>query len=310
VPRYLVTGGAGFIGSHLVDRLIEDGHEVRVLDDLSTGHRANLHRAAKLEIGSVTNAALVRRLMRGCQGCYHLAAISSVAASIEDWLGTHRVNLGGSVSLFDAAARESRESGAAVPVVYASSAAIYGDNQAERIEESAPAAPLTGYGADKLGTEQQARIGGQVHGLPSFGLRLFNIYGPRQDPASPYSGVISIFADRARRGAAITIFGDGGQTRDFVYVADAVEAFTRAMARAEAASPIVNIATGRQIRIDALAGLVCELAGRPVRIGHAQARPGDIRRSCGAPDAAHGKLGWQARWSLSDGLRAVVENPA
>ena len=199
--RFLVTGGCGFIGSHLVDALLAQGDKVRVLDDLSTGRLANLAHGADLVRGSVTDAALVRRACEGVDGVFHLAAIASVTRCTEDWIGAHAVNLSGTVTVLDAARR-----GGQLPVVYASSAAVYGDTVADRLSERTPPAPKSAYGADKLGSELHAGVAQASFGVPTLGLRLFNVYGPRQDGSSPYSGAISAFCERLGRGASITIW--------------------------------------------------------------------------------------------------------
>lgn len=200
---YLVTGGCGFIGSHLVDALLGGGHEVRVVDDLSTGKRENLPDGVELFLGDVADGALMRRAMMDVDGCFHLAAVASVQRGNEDWLGTHRVNLTGAVTVFDLA-RNCRPSGP-VPVVYASSAAVYGDNPALPLAEDAATRPLSAYGADKLGCELHARVAWLVHRVPNVGFRFFNVYGPRQDPKSPYSGVIAIFAGKVAARQQITV---------------------------------------------------------------------------------------------------------
>ena len=225
MARFLVTGGAGFIGSHLVHALLDDGHAVRVLDDLSNGHRKNLPQHVELTEADVTDPAAVESALDGVDGCFHLAAIASVARSHREWLRTHQVNLTGTINVFDQArpSRLRRE----VPVVYASTAAIYGNCGSFPVDEESPAAPLSAYGADKHACELHARVAGAIHGVPTVGLRFFNLYGPRQDPLSPYSGVISIFADRLRRGEPVEIFGDGEQARDFTYISDAVGALRR-----------------------------------------------------------------------------------
>src|SRR6201996_6028020 len=226
MSTYLVTGGAGFIGSHLCDALAGRGDTVRVLDDLSTGHRRNVPPGAHLIVGDVADPAAVDQAMEGVDGCFHLAAIASVEKGVTDWLGTHRANITGTITVFDAIRRQ----GSRIPVVYASSAAVYGDATDGPIAETAPCRPLSAYGADKYGFELHARVPSHVHGIPTVGLRFFNVYGPRQDPKSPYSGVISIFCERIAGGLPIAIYGDGQQTRDFVYVADVVRALLAAMA--------------------------------------------------------------------------------
>ena len=305
MPTYLVTGGAGFIGSHLVDALLGAGYRVRVLDDLSTGKRANLAPGIDLHVGDVGDTATVREAMAGADGCFHLAAIASVARCNEDWCGTHRVNLGGTVAVLDAA-RAAR-----TPVVYASSAAVYGALDGTATEAS-PTLPLSAYGADKLGSEQHARAGFTVHGVPSVGLRFFNVYGPRQDPASPYSGVISLFAGAlaARRG--LVLHGDGEQTRDFIYVGDIVAMLVRAMAVAgqEPGALVLNACTGQSTSVATLARTLGELMQTRPALTHGPARPGDVRTSRGDPALAAQVLCLRARTELRTGLEATLQHVA
>lgn len=304
MSRFLVTGGAGFIGSHLTDALLAQGHVVRVLDDLSTGKAENLDPRAELITGDVAEAAVTRAVMEDCAAVFHLAAIASVQRGNEDWLGCHRVNLGGTIAVLDAA----RHHGG-LPVVYASSAAVLGDLGNEVATEASPCRPRTAYGADKLGSEQHAAVGALVHGVPSVGLRFFNVYGPRQDPASPYSGVISIFASRIAAGSGVTLHGDGGQTRDFVYVADVVSHLLAALRYAEAhrEAAVFNVCTGNETSIVALAERIAALSGAAPEIGFGPARAGDIRRSVGNPERAVAGLGVRAVTSLTDGLGALLE---
>ncbi len=308
MATFLVTGGCGFIGSHLVDLLVRQGHRVRVLDDLSSGRTHNLAPEAELMIGDVTDAALVALAMKGVTGCFHLAANASVQASSDDWLGSHRTNLTGTIAILDAAR------GRSVPVVYASSAAVYGDGGDQRLSEMAPTRPLSAYGADKLGCELHARIAASLHGVPNAGLRFFNVYGPRQDPASSYAGVISIFATRALDGQPMPVHGDGEQIRDFVFVADVAAHLTAAMDRLlerqrdgkPSASAVFNVCTGQATRIRELAALIARLGGQPLRLQTAPARIGDIRRSLGDPSAAIRHLRVAATTSLEDGLRLTL----
>ncbi len=304
MPLFLVTGGCGFIGSHLADSLAAYGHGVRILDDLSTGRRENAPEAAEIIVGDVADGATVAAAASGVDGIFHLAAIASVQRSIEDWAGTHRVNLTGAINVFDAARTAS--GGKPVPVVYVSSAAVYGDNPAVPLSEDAETLPLTAYGADKLGCELHARVAHQVHQVPVAGFRFFNIYGPRQDPASPYSGVISIFADRIGARQGITIFGDGEQTRDFVYVGDAVRFLRAAMEDPKTEPEVYNVCTGDQITVNRLAALIGEIAGCPPLIAYEPARAGDIRYSAGDPAKAWNRLGIKAETSIEDGLRKTV----
>lgn len=303
MAHYLVTGGCGFIGSNLCDELLAQGHKVRVLDDLSSGHRENLDSAAELIVGDVRDAALVRDMMIGIDGCFHLAAIASVERSVQDWLGCSAVNLAGTIAVFDAA---HKVAAVPIPVVYASSAAIYGDNASMPLTERELPRPLTPYGADKLSCELHARVGALVHGVRSTGFRFFNVYGPRQDPASPYSGVISIFIDRILKGDAITIFGDGGQCRDFVYVADVVAGLIAGMREASLQHEVFNICTGRMVSVNQLAQTVGSVSGHPVKIEKAAPRSGDIRISLGDPAKLLRCLGVKAEVELGDGLKATI----
>jgi len=305
VTEYLVTGGCGFIGSHLCEALLAQGDKVRILDDLSTGKLANKPRGAVLFRGDVADAALVREALSGVDGCFHLAAVASVERGNEDWLGTHRTNLTGAITVFEAA-RRARSDGRAVPVVYASSAAVYGDNPAVPLAETAATRPLSAYGADKLGCELHARVAAHVHGVPTVGLRFFNVFGPRQDPKSPYSGVISIFCDRLSAGQGIRIFGDGRQTRDFVYVADVVAALLAAMRRLPPESPVFNVCTGRSTSILDLAATIGALCGRAPQIDFAPPRAGEIRASLGDPARLAAALGVTAATSLRDGLAKTL----
>ncbi len=296
MSRYLVTGGAGFIGSHLVDALLAAGHGVDVLDDLSTGRMENLPPQAKLIHGSVIDAALVWSAMAECDGCFHLAAVSSVELCNTDWIGTHEINMTGAITVLDAArARKT-------PVVYASSAAVFGNNQDLPLTESSHTQPLSAYGADKLGVELHAYAAWSVHGVPTTGFRFFNIYGPRQNPKSSYSGVISIFADRLAAGQGIKVFGDGRQTRDFVFVGDAVEAMVRAMRSPPSGATVLNVCTGRETSLLELAATLGRTLAIEPAIAFQAARPGDIARSVGDPGRLESQLGFRPAVSLEQGL--------
>jgi UDP-glucose 4-epimerase len=311
---YLVTGGAGFIGSHLVDALLARGDRVRVLDDLSTGKRENLDPAAELIVGDVADAPYGAGAMQGVDGCFHLAAVASVELGNRDWLGTHRTNLTGAITVFDAARRARPDR--TVPVVYASSAAVYGDTPDLPLAETAATRPLSAYGADKLGCELHARVATLVHGVRTAGCRFFNVYGPRQDPGSPYSGVISIFFNRISQGQSITVFGDGGQTRDFVYVADVVQALLKAMDQEsggqypggqESAAPrVFNVCTGKTTSLLELAAAIGLVFGKTPAITFGPARAGDIRESLGNPGMTRDLLGFSANLSIEEGLRLMA----
>ena len=303
MTTWLVTGGAGFIGSHLCDALIAAGDQVRVLDDLSTGSRANLPADVALWEGDVADPLLLDAALDGVAGCFHLAAIASVERGRLDWAETHRVNQTATVALFDAIRRQ----GTRIPVVYASSAAVYGDCPIVPIREDVPCRPLSAYGADKYGCELHANVASHVHGIPTVGLRFFNVYGPRQDPASPYSGVISIFCERIRAGHPITIYGDGGQTRDFVFVADVVAALMAAMHTRRVASQVFNICTGIPTSVLDLAKLVAALSKTALEPRFAEPRTGEIRDSLGEPSRARSVLGLGEPTPLRDGLTQVLD---
>lgn len=302
--KYLVTGGCGFIGSHLCDALIERGHQVRVLDDLSTGVVDYLHESVELVLGDVSDAGLVKAAMRDVDGCFHLAAVASVERSNTDWSGTHKVNQQGSVNVFDAAKDCNKNR---VPVVYASSAAVYGDNATVPLDESATPRPISAYGADKLGSELHARVAWLTHRVPNVGLRFFNVYGPRQSPGSPYSGVISIFAGRISKGLPLKIFGDGSQTRDFIYVRDVVNYLLAAMFSLNEGAYIYNVCTGQGTSIKQLAKTFTMVAGQETDIRYEPARPGDIVTSLGNPQHTDANLSIKDKVSLASGLQLTYE---
>lgn len=314
--RVLVTGGAGFIGSHLVERLLDDQHQVVVLDDLSTGKRANLplgHSALDLLVGDIADEGAVHDAMSGCDAVVHLAAVASVEASVRDPVGTHRSNLLGSIRVFLEAAQ--------VPgrrVLYASSASVYGDARHLPIDEDAATRPLSPYAIDKLAGEHYLAHFHRSGRVVGTAFRFFNVYGPRQDPSSPYSGVISVFLDRARRFAPATLYGDGSQTRDFVFVCDVVDALMAALARGtgdEAAPPefvhelpVFNVARGQAVSLLELLDAIANLEGIPgiARVEHAAARQGDIQHSLADVGRLQAAYGWRARTQLVDGLAETI----
>ncbi|MAR57348.1 MAG: epimerase [Rickettsiales bacterium] len=306
--QYLVTGGAGFIGSHLTQALSEHGHSVTVIDDLSTGHRDNVPEGVTFIEGDCGDAALIPPLLAKADGVFHLAAIASVQRSREDWAETSRVNQFATIKLLDAI----KHSGRKTPFVYASSAAVYGDPDASQypLTEATPTAPLTPYGVDKLGSEWHADVARTLFGIPTLGLRFFNVFGPRQDPSSPYSGVISIFVNRIARGEAVTIFGDGQQTRDFIYVGDVVKALAAAMQQLEAGNQpphrALNICTGVHTSVQQLAEQVATICQTTPQITNAAAREGDIRTSVGNPTAMQQYLGVTGTTAFRDGLQQTI----
>lgn len=299
----LVTGGLGFIGSHLVDRLLRAGHSLRVLDNLSTGKRENLAPHSQLEVivGDIRDEATVRSAVHGVSAIYHLAAVASVQASIDDPVGTHGANLVGTLNLLEAG----RQAGA-TRFIYASSAAIYGDTTTLPITEATTPRPLSPYAADKLAGEHYLQFYAAKHGMRTTAFRFFNIYGPRQDPSSPYSGVISIFVNRALAGLPVTVFGDGRQTRDFVYVGDLVEILFAALSNEKLAGQTMNVGRGVECTLlELLAGLEAAV-GKPIQCQHAPARIGDIAKSCADVTKLKTLLGWSPSTELAIGLSRLV----
>jgi UDP-glucose 4-epimerase len=299
----LVTGGAGFIGSHLVDALVARGDRVRVLDDLSSGHEENLAAVrSKVDFvrGSVVDPATVARALAGVSKVFHLAACPSVPKSYAEPEFCHAVNATGTLQVVVAAARAK-----CARLVFASSCSVYGDAGDTPANEDRPLAPKSPYAAQKLLGEHYLAHYGEAQRLATTSLRFFNVYGPRQDPSSPYSGVISIFCERLLRGAAPTLFGDGRQTRDFVFVGDVVDALLRASDSDAAAGAVVNVATGTsRTLLDLYRGLAKEL-GVTAPPRHGPARVGDIRHSAADVTRMRALLG-APRVEFADGLARTL----
>lgn len=303
MKRILVTGGAGFIGGHLVRRLIERGYAVYVLDNLSSGRADNLPDGVKLIEADVLDAETVRSAIAETDGCAHLAAIASVAACNERLTASHAVNITGFLTVLEAINRAGRSD---YPLVYASSAAVYGASQALPLSETSKVAPLSPYGADKYGCELHAAAALAVHGQPSVGLRFFNVYGPGQAPSSPYSGVISLFAARLESGEGVSVYGDGLQTRDFIYVGDVVRALVAALEGPMKGARVFNVCTGIETTIVDLASIMSRLMQTDLAIEHFNPRPGEARFSRGDPSWLRDGLGISALTPLEDGLRQLV----
>ena len=307
----LVTGGAGFIGSHVVDHLVANGFRVLVIDDFSAGKRENLARwlnDPRVEIiqASVANGifaclAEVTRRTGPVDRIIHLAALVSVVYSIENPLDDVRVNYSGTVHVMEYARRKQVKK-----VVFASSSAVYGNEAELPVRESSECLPLSPYGIDKLASEKLLNCYAQVHGLDCISLRFFNVYGPRQDPSSPYSGVISIFADRAGKAEPLTIYGDGDQTRDFVYVGDVVRALVSACLSETRGHAVANIGTGNATTINQLARKIIDLSGSTSSIQHRDPRGGEIRHSTAATEWAERLLEFRAKTCLSEGLQQTL----
>ena len=295
----LVTGGAGFIGSHIVDRLLVDGYRVRVLDNFSTGKRENLPESGDLEIitGDVGSFDDVHKAMKDVELVFHEAAIASVPKTIQDPIGSQRTNYLGTLNVLEAA----RQQGAR-RVVFASSAAVYGDLPELPKREDMPLKPLSPYAVDKLASEYACQMYTHLHGLETVCLRYFNVYGPRQDPGSPYSGVISIFAERLKKGERPVIYGDGEQTRDFVFVSDVVEANIKAATAEKAAGRVINIATGRVVTLNELLKSMCRILNRKFDPDYEKVRTGDIRHSSAQTELCRDVLGLVFQVGMDEGL--------
>jgi UDP-glucose 4-epimerase len=308
----LVTGGAGFIGSHTVDRLVTQGCRVVVLDDLSSGRRENLAQWAddprvELVVANVSDGlfaplAEVTRRRGPIARIIHLAAQVAVMYSIENPIEDVRVNCVGTVQVLEYA----RCSGVR-KVVFASSSAVYGDDVEQPVRETAPQSPVSPYGINKLASELFLRYYSAIHEVPTTALRFFNVYGPRQDPSSPYSGVISIFTDRASAGRTLTIFGDGQQTRDFIYVGDVSRAVVGTCLSDAGDGAVINIGTGRETTVKELARVIIDLCGSSSGIEYQPARPGDILRSVAATEQAEQLLGFRATVALREGLAETLD---
>ena len=274
---FLVTGGAGFIGSHLVTRLIGEGHDVRVFDNFSTGSAENLKpvrdRIALIE-GDLRHKDAIRRAVDGVTVVFHQGALSSVQGSIADPHTTLEVNVTGTLNVLEAA----RDAGCQ-RVVFASSASVYGDAPGLPKVETMVPRPLSPYAVSKLAGEHLCSVFTRVHGLETVALRYFNVFGPGQDAASPYSGVISRFLLALREGSPPTIYGDGEQTRDFVFVDNVVDANLKAAFTADAAGRVFNIASGHAVTLNRLLATMAALTGGDARAQYEPERPGDIRHS-------------------------------
>ena len=302
---YLVTGGAGFIGSHICDRLLAEGHQVRILDNFSTGKRENIPASDDVEVieGDVGDYDTVKSAMQDINMVFHEAAIASVPETVGNPLASERVNYRGTLNILEAA----RHAGVQ-RVMFACSAAVYGDLPELPKQEGMPVRPLSPYAVDKLASEQACQMYTYLYGLETVSLRYFNVFGPRQDPSSPYSGVISIFTDYINQGKQPTIYGDGEQTRDFVYVSDVVEANILASTSATAAGKAFNVATNGTLSVNDLLKTICNIKGALFEPEYKPGREGDIRHSRADISAAQEQLGWQPVVGFEDGLRRLFES--
>ena len=304
MTKALVTGGAGFIGSNLVRALVERGDDVRVLDNFSTGNRANL---AGVDVdvveGELRSYERVHNAVRGIEVVYHLGALGSVPRSVQDPLTSNAVNVEGTLNVLLAA----RDSGVR-RVVFASSSSVYGGRAALPVTEETPPDPISPYGVAKLAAERYCIAFSRVYdGLETVVLRYFNVFGPRQSPYSEYAAMVPRFLIAVMRGEAITIDGDGEQSRGFTYVANAVDATLRAADVAEANGRVFNISAGTPATVNEVADAIGRILGKPVDRRHGPARVGDIRASWANVAAARETLGWEPTIGLEDGLRLTAE---
>lgn len=305
MSKVLVTGGAGFVGSHLVDKLIQEGFDIVVLDNLSTGVLDNIRahvgkRNFQFVRGDVGVRYVVRRALRDVECVFHLAAIASVNFSMRRPDLVDRVNVSGTINLLEESRRADVKK-----FLFTSSCAVYGEPVKIPVNEEHPTRPLSPYGASKLAAEHYCMTYHRVYGLETVALRLFNVYGPRQE-RSPYGGVIGRFIDRLKRGLPPIIFGDGRQTRDFVHVKDVAEALMLAMKAKGCAGMIFNIGSGTEASIREIAERLIRIFGLEVRPIFTRHRAGDIRRMCADIKRAKELLGFEAKTSLDKGLKACV----
>ncbi|MCJ0765432.1 NAD-dependent epimerase/dehydratase family protein [Variovorax terrae] len=305
MQRVLITGGAGFIGSHSAEALLAQGVQVRVLDNLSSGRRDRLPadaladgRLTLLE-GDVRDARAVDAAVQGCDAVLHLAAQVSVQSSVAEPVASSSHNVTGFLNVIDAVRRLQ------VPrLVYASSAAVYGAPASLPLDEASVPLPLSPYGLEKFINDQYAALYRTLYGVSAIGMRYFNVYGPRQDPRSSYAGVISKFADGLESGAVLRVFGDGSQTRDFVYVGDVAEANRRALA--SGVQGVLNVGTGRSVSLLELIEAMTEAFGRPAQVRHEAPAAGDVLHSATTPARLQQALDYRPGTSLVQGLRALA----
>ena len=303
--RYLVTGGAGFIGSNTVDELLRRGHSVAVLDDLSTGQERNLAPSPEqidFFHGSINDPEIVQRACRGADYVLHLAARTSVPRSVKDPAETNRINVDGTLLLLLAA----RDAGVR-RVVFSGSSSVYGETPTLPKREDMPPAPISPYGVSKLIGELYGQVFHRVYGLEFVTLRYFNVFGPRQDPGSPYSGVLSLFITAMQKGVPPTVYGDGEQSRDFTFVENVVQANLRACEVPGIAGMVFNAGTGRRYTLNQTLALLEKFAGRPARAKYIEPRQGDIHDSQADISLARQKLGYDPRVGFEEGLRRTWE---
>ncbi|MFI4962257.1 MAG: NAD-dependent epimerase/dehydratase family protein [Legionellales bacterium] len=303
MKKALVTGGMGFIGGHLVDKLVTMGVEVLVMDK-------SIYKPTPFSKSSVTvveadlmSAEILKDCLHQVDTCFHLAAISSLAVCNKDWIFSHQNN----VLTFNILLDILRNTKHRVKLVYASSAAVYGNSSLLPLKEDAPIIPASAYGGDKLSNELYAQILASCYGIPSIGLRLFNVYGSGQQESNPYSGVITLFKKVLTEKKPVTIYGSGDQTRDFIYVADVVEGFIKAATTEASLTGVFNICTGQTISIKELALIMMDLLDSKEPIHYASPRIGDLIHSQGCTKQAQSALGFKAKTPIYQGIEAMLK---
>jgi nucleoside-diphosphate-sugar epimerase len=303
MASYLVTGGAGFIGSHLTEELVRRGHTVRVADSLITGKRRNLDHIPDVDFveGDLADLAVAQRAVDGVEYVLHQAAIPSVPRSVKDPITSNRANIDASINVLVAA----RDAGVK-RLVYAGSSSAYGNTPTLPKQEDMPTNPLSPYALQKLVAEQYAQMFTRLYGFETVTTRYFNVFGPRQDPGSPYSGVISLFATALLEGRQPIIYGDGEQTRDFTYVANVVDGVLRACEAPDAAGQVINVATGGRISLNELLRVMNRIVGTQIEPIYKEERTGDVRDSQADVTKAKRLLGYTPIVSLEEGLRQTL----
>ena len=302
MANYLVTGGAGFIGSHISEELIRRGHRVRVVDSLVTGYQRNLRDGVEFVHGDLADAAVAQTAVAGMDYVIHQAAIPSVPRSVEKPEESHRANVDATLQILLASR------GAKVRrVVFAGSSSVYGDTDVLPKTEAMPTNPLSPYALQKLMGEMYLQMFTRLYGLETVTTRYFNVFGPRQDPGSPYSGVISLFIKALREGTQPIIYGDGGQTRDFTYVSNVVDGVLRAAETPGVGGHVFNIATSSRTSLNELLATLKKILGSTVQPIYREARTGDVRDSQADITKAQTMLGYEPAVGLEEGLRKTVD---
>jgi nucleoside-diphosphate-sugar epimerase len=304
MAQYLVTGGAGFIGSHLSEELVRRGHQVRVADSLVTGKRSNLDHLPSVEFleGDLADLDFARRAVTGADFVLHQAALPSVPRSVKDPITSNRANVDATLNVLVAA----RDAGVR-RLVFAGSSSAYGNTATSPKHEDMPTNPLSPYALQKVVGEMYLHVFTSLYGLETVTIRYFNVFGPRQDPSSPYSGVISLFASALLENRAPTIYGDGEQSRDFTYVANVVDGVLRACEATGASGRVINVATGTSISLNALFDAMRRLIGANVKPEYAASRAGDVRDSLADLRLAKEILGYKPIVPFEEGLKRTVD---